>query len=393
MQINPFKLERYFAKYEFSVKYLLSPSDCESLSMSELLQWADPESLSLWDELRLGYTESPGHPLLRAEVARLYPTLSADNVMIAAPEEAIFIAMHTLLKPGDHIVSIFPAYQSLYEIARAIGCEVTPWTFKLGTSGWQLDLDQLEHMLTDNTRLLVLNFPHNPTGYLPTRPEMDAIVALARKRNLPIFCDEMYRFLEYDLARRLPAMCDLYERGISLSGLSKSFALPGLRLGWLATQERALLERWLAFKDYTTICNSAPGEILGLMALRARESIVARNLSIILKNMSIAEQFFAEQGERFVWIKPQAGSIAFPRWIAGTPVEEFCQAVLEQQSVMIVPGSLFDFPGNHFRLGLGRRIFAEALERVGDYLKTGGQCECNALGKEGQLPPVKAGGL
>src|SRR5512136_914699 len=127
MQITPFKLERYFAQYEFKVKYLLSPSDCESLSMAELLQRADPDSLALWNELRLGYTESPGHPVLRAEVARLYQTIAPDDVMIAAPEEAIFVAMHTLLRPGDHVVSIFPAYQSLYELARALGCQVTPW--------------------------------------------------------------------------------------------------------------------------------------------------------------------------------------------------------------------------------------------------------------------------
>ncbi|MBN1890212.1 MAG: aminotransferase class I/II-fold pyridoxal phosphate-dependent enzyme [Thermoflexales bacterium] len=372
MQINPFKLERYFARYEFNVKYLLSPSDCESMPMSELLQMADPASLSLWNELRLGYTESPGHPLLRAEAACLYQTIDADHVMIAAPEEAIFIAMHTLLKPGDHIVSVFPAYQSLYEIARAIGCEVTPWTFELGPSGWRLDLDHLEGLLTDHTRLLVLNFPHNPTGYLPSRSELDSIVEAARKRGLYIFCDEMYRFLEYDPARRLPAMCDLYEKGISLSGLSKSFALPGLRLGWLATQERALLERWLTFKDYTTICHSAPSEILGIMALRAKEGIVARNLGIIQGNLKIAERFFAEHADWLAWIEPQAGPITFPRWTGDISVEQFCQAVLEQQSVMIVPGSLFDFPGNHFRLGLGRKNLGEALERVGACLSSFG---------------------
>jgi aspartate/methionine/tyrosine aminotransferase len=371
MQINPFKLERYFAQYEFKVKYLLSPSDCESLSMGELLQLADPDSLALWNELRLSYTESPGHPTLRTEVSRLYQTITADDVMIAVPEEAIFIAMQSLLEPGDHVVSVFPAYQSLYEIARTIGCDVTLWTLELSADSWRLDLDHLERALTERTRLLVLNFPHNPTGFLPSRQELDSIVELARKRGLYIFCDEMYRLLEYDPARRLTPMCDLYEKGISLSGLSKAFALPGLRLGWLATQERALLERWLVLKDYTTICSSAPSEILGIMALRAKETIAARNLGIIRENLKIAEQFFARQGERFVWIRPQAGSIAFPRWVGGIPVEQFCQRVLEQQGVMIVPGSIFDFPGDHFRLGLGRVNLPQALECVSDYLKMG----------------------
>ena len=270
MRIAPFKLERYFAQYEFKVKYLLSPSDCESLSMAELLHLADPDSLKLWNELRLSYTESPGHPILRDEVSRLYEIIAPDDVMIATPEEAIFVAMHTLLRPGDQVVSIFPAYQSLYEIARAIGCDVTPWTLGLDASGWRLDLGQLGHALTERTRLIVLNFPHNPTGYLPARDELEAIVHLARKRGLYVFCDEMYRWMEYDPARRLPAMCDLYEKGISLSGLSKTFGLPGLRIGWLVTRERALVEQFLAFKDYTTICSSAPSEVLSIMALRAR---------------------------------------------------------------------------------------------------------------------------
>jgi len=364
MQITPFKLERYFAQYEFKVKYLLSPSDCESLSMAELLQLADSDSLTLWNELRLGYTESPGHPVLRAEVSRLYQTISPNDVMIAAPEEAIFIAMQTLLGPADHVVSISPAYQSLYEIAQAIGCDVTPWTFKLDANGWRLDLDQLERALTERTRLIVLNFPHNPTGYVPSRDELNSIVELARKRSLYVFCDEMYRLLEYDPARWLPAMCDLYERGISLSGMSKAFGLPGLRIGWLATRQPALMEQFLAFKDYTTICSSAPSEALAIMALRAKDVIVARNLAIIQDNLKIAERFFMEQGDRFVWIRPQAGSIAFPRWAGGTPVEQFCQSALEQQGVMIVPGSIFDFPGNHFRVGLGRKNFGEALGRV-----------------------------
>jgi aspartate/methionine/tyrosine aminotransferase len=226
----------------------------------------------------------------------------------------------------------------------------------------------LERALTVRTQLIVLNFPHNPTGYLPSRDELNAIVELARKRGLTIFCDEMYRLLEYDPACRLPTMCDLYEKGISLSGMSKTFGLPGLRIGWLATRERALLERFLAFKDYTTICSSAPSEVLSLMALRAQDAIVARNLAIVQDNLKIAEQFFAEHGDRFVWVRPQAGSVAFPQWVGGTPVEQFCQGMLDQPGVMIVPGSLFDFPGNHFRVGLGRRNFRQALERVRDSL-------------------------
>ena len=368
MLLNQFKLERYFAEYEFKMKYLLSPSDCESLSLSELLQLADADSLKLWEELRLGYTESQGHPDLRAEVARFYPRLSPDGIMIAVPEEAIFIAMQTLLSPGDQVIAVFPAYQSLYEIARAIGCQVIPWKFELGTFGWGLDLDDLESNITDHTRLIVVNFPHNPTGYLPTHSDLQRIIELARKRGIYLFSDEMYRLLEYEPDKRLPTVASIYERGISLSGLSKTFALPGLRLGWLATQDRALIDRWLAFKDYTTICHSAPSEVLGLIALRAKEAIIQRNLGIIQENLQHAGRFFAERQDLFTWIRPTAGSVAFPQWAGNTPVESFCQNMLDQAGVMIVPGSIFDFPGDHFRIGLGRKNLPDVLERISDYL-------------------------
>ena len=243
MQITDFKLERYFAAYEFKVRYLLSASDCEALTLAELLAMADPATLDLWRDLSLGYTESQGHPLLREEVARLYSGIAPDETLIAAPEELIFIAMNVLLAPGDHVIATFPGYQSLYEVAGALGAAVTRWALTPSASGWQLDLAALERSITPRTRLLVINFPHNPTGHLPTAAELDAIIALARRHNLHIFSDEMYRLLEYDPAERLPSVADLYERGIALSGLSKSFALPGLRIGWLASHDRDFLAR------------------------------------------------------------------------------------------------------------------------------------------------------
>ena len=368
MQIRPFKLERYFAEYEFRIQYLLSPSDCESITLPELLGMADAESLAHWQNLSLGYTESAGHPLLRTEIAKLYTSVSADNLVVAAPEEAIFVAMNTLLRPGDHVIAISPAYQSLYEVAHAIGCTVTPWPVTLQDKQWTLDVNQLETLITPATRLLVINFPHNPTGYLPTEAELQSIVAVARRHQLRIFSDEMYRWLEYDPTQQLPALCDLYEHGVSLAGLSKAFALPGLRIGWLATQETALTQAFLAFKDYTTICNSAPSEILGLMALRNQKTILTRNQQIVQDNLVIADQFFARYPQLFLWPKPSAGSTAFPRWLGEGSVEAFCQNVLNQQGVMIVPDTMFDQANNHFRIGLGRRNFGEALARVEQYL-------------------------
>jgi aspartate/methionine/tyrosine aminotransferase len=253
-------------------------------------------------------------------------------------------------------------------VARALGCTVTPWPLEHDGAGWRLDLDALERTLTPRTRLLVINFPHNPTGYLPTANELSAVLRVAIRHSLFVFSDEMYRLLEYDPTDRLPSVADLYERGLALSGISKSFALPGLRIGWLVARDRELLRRCTAFHDYTTICNSAPSEILAIMALRAKERILARNLDIIRTNLAAAERFFGAHADLFTWLPPRAGSVAFPRLRIDLPVANFCQDVLAKKSVMIVPGGMFGHAGNHFRVGLGRTTFREALAQIESYL-------------------------
>jgi aspartate/methionine/tyrosine aminotransferase len=361
--MNPFLLERYFARYEFSAASLLSPSDCESLTLRELLGMADPEILDLWERLSLGYTESPGHPLLREEIAHHYTTISPGQVLVAAPEEAIFIAMNVLLAPGDKVIVLEPAYQSLHEVARSLGARVIPWKLVPHDGGWQLDLDELHRAFSARTRLLVLNFPHNPTGYLPSKGEYSAILQMAADAGAMVFLDEMYRGLEYHDEDQLPAACDLGEHALSLSGVSKSYALPGLRIGWLAARQPGLVQRLQAFKDYTTICSSAPSEILALAALRAKETILARNRTIVRDNLHLASKFFGDHTDQFDWYAPLAGSVAFPRWKGAGSIEDLCQHAVETQGVMVVPGSMFGFAGEHFRVGLGRMNFSDALER------------------------------
>lgn len=369
-ELPPFRLERYFAEYEFKVKCLLSASDCEGMTLQELLDLGDADSLQRWSGMKLGYTESQGLPVLREEIAAHYAALTADDILLAAPEECIYIAMNTLLRAGDHVIAIAPAYQSLHEVARAIGCEVTRWQVRNDGTSWYLDMEELARAIRPETRLLVINFPHNPTGYLPSRAVLDDILNLAARHGLYVFSDEMYRWLEYDSTLTLPAVCAQYERGITLAGVSKSLALPGLRIGWLAMRDRAMLLKWLTFKDYTTICSSAPSEVLALIAMRARDVIVKRNLDIISANLEIADQFFSDFKPVFRWHRPQAGSVAFPQWTGGLPVEDFCRQVLDEYGVMIVPGVLFDMPGGFFRLGLGRANFKYGIKMLRTYLNT-----------------------
>lgn len=370
MHIEPFKLERYFSKHEFTAPHLLCSSDCEPLTLTELLAMGDDESLFLWESLRLGYTEPQGYPILREEATKFYSTIDADEVLVAAPEEGIFIAMNSVLGKGDHVITTFPGYQSLYEIAASIGCEVERWTPERG-DGWTFDLDALKALVKKSTKLIVVNLPHNPTGATLNRSDFEELMKVAGENGITVFSDEMYRFLEYDDADRLPSASDIYDNAVSLFGLSKTFSLAGLRIGWLTTKNRKLLESFAAFKDYTTICSSAPSEILALMAIRSSEAIRDKNLSRIRSNLALLNDFFRKHSDLFEWIRPKAGPIAFPALRGGADVSEFCDDLIRRKGVMLLPGSVYDYEGSNFRVGFGREGIAEALAKLEEYIGEG----------------------
>ena len=367
MKLEPFVLERYFAKHEFSAKYLLSSSDCEAFYMEELLESADAQSLRLWENLKLGYTDSSGHPVLRESIADIYNGIAADNILVVIPEEGIFLAMNALLKPGDHIVCTFPGYQSLYALARSMGCDVSLWKPN-EDRGWHFSLRQLENLIRDDTKMVVVNFPHNPTGYMPSHDEYESLIDLVRQSGAYLFSDEMYRFLELDREAMLPAGCEVYHKAISLSGLSKTFGLPGLRIGWVATRDHKILEQMRLLKDYTTICNSAPSEILGLMAVRNRENIIARQMARIRANIKILDDFFSHYRDCMCWNRPLGGSICFPRMSITDDTFEFCETLIRETGIMLVPSKVFNYGNHHVRIGFGRENFPEIIERFSAYV-------------------------
>jgi aspartate/methionine/tyrosine aminotransferase len=368
MRIADFALERYFARWEFAVEHLLCASDVQGVPMGDLLALADDETRELWDRLTLGYTESTGHPLLRREIAGLYEGLDAEDVLVfAGAEEAIFCLMNALAGPGDHVVATWPGYQSLFEVARAAGADVTLHELH-EADGWALDVDRLLSSLTPATRLVVVNAPHNPTGMLPTAGEWAALTGALEARGIHLLADEVYRWLEFDDADRLPAGAEAFERGISLGVMSKSFAMAGLRIGWLATRDRDVLARCMAMKDYTTICSSAPSEILALIGLRARDRILARSRGIVEAGLDRLDDFFVDWADRFEWVRPRAGSVGFPRLtVPGLRIDDWAAGLVEAEGVLLLPGSQFGHPGNHFRVGFGRTDVAEALEGLERY--------------------------
>jgi aspartate/methionine/tyrosine aminotransferase len=365
VRIADFALERYFARWEFSARYLLCASDVQGYPMAELLGLADDETRGLWDGLALGYTESTGHPLLRREIASLYETIEPDEVLtFAGAEEAIFCLMNLLVGSGDHAVVTWPGYQSLYEVARAAGAEVTLHELH-EANGWAIDLQLLRRQVTPRTRVIVVNLPHNPTGMLADRATFEGLVALAAETGAHLLVDEVYRGLELDPADQLPTGADAATRGISLGVMSKSFALAGLRIGWLTTHDRDLFDRVSRFKDYTTICSSAPSEVLAIIALRARDEVLARSRSIVAANLDQLDGFFDDWADRFTWVRPRAGSIGYPRLtVPGVRIDDWAAELVEAEGVLLLPGSQFGHPGSHFRIGFGRTDLPEALTRL-----------------------------
>jgi aspartate/methionine/tyrosine aminotransferase len=366
MKLEAFKLERYFARYEFTAPYLLCTSDCESMTLDELLA-LEPGARERFGDLWLGYTESLGDPALREAIASLYTNIDSDQVLVhSGAEEAIFNFMNVALSPGDHIIVHAPYYQSLGTVAQGIGARVTLWQGD-PDNGWALDLETLEGLVTPQTRVVVLNVPHNPTGYLSTEKFLRELSRMSDAHGFVVFSDEVYRGLELDPADRLPAFADIDARGISLGVMSKTYGLAGLRIGWIATRNREIFEEMAAFKDYTSICSSAPSEFLSTLALRHATSIGERNLGIIRHNLDLLDDFFAEHRELFAWSRPRAGSIAFPELLQGN-IDVLCADLVEKAGVLLVPGTMYGEGYNHFRVGFGRKNFGEGLERFHDYL-------------------------
>ena len=373
MKPSPFKLERFFAKYEFKAPYLLCSSDPESFSIEELLSY-EPGSIEGFKKQYLGYTETQGGPELRHEITKLYEKINPENVLVhSGAEEGIFIFMNVALEKGDHVIVQFPIYQSLYEIAKTIGCEITKWTVN-ENENWELDLDFLKQNIKKNTKAIIINIPHNPTGYLMNKSKLEALVKIAKEHNLYIFSDEVYRFLEYKKEERLPAICDLYENGISIGGMSKAFALPGLRICWTCTKNEKVLGDMAAFKDYTTICTSAPSEYLSIIALKNKEKILKRNLEIIAGNLKILNAFFERYKNLFKVNEPKAGTMAFPKINLDVDIEKFCTDLVEKKGVFLLPSTKYDFGNKNFRIGFGRKNMPECLTKLEEYCKIYLEC-------------------
>lgn len=368
MKIAPFETEHFFARYEFNTPYQLCNSDCESVTIRELLTLAG-DSLEQLGEERLVYTESQGNPELRARIAGTYANVSKEDIVVlGTPVEGIYLAARTLLDPGDEVVVLSPAYDALTRLFEHVAGEaaVKRWNFRPGADAWELDLDELRELISTRTRLIVVNFPHNPTGYLPGRDFQRSLLDLAEQHGLHVFYDEMYFGLVHAGTEPLPSAADVSRRAIVLSGLSKTYGLPGLRCGWLVVQDRELLEQFMNWKFYTSICPPAPVEYLSIAALGVWETLRDRNIARIAKNLAVADEFFERWPGVFTWRRPQAGSTALVGWNVPS-VEELADELATREGILIQSARMLGSDDQHMRFGFGRDNFPEALSRFEDW--------------------------
>jgi aspartate/methionine/tyrosine aminotransferase len=362
-----FRLEVFFSRWEFAARHVLTASDAQSMSLGELLALGTDEDRTAFERISLGYVPTWGGDELRQAIASTYAALRPEDVLaFAGAQEGLFWLMQEAAGPGDHVLLTVPGYQSIESLALATGAQVTGLALD-PENGWFLDLDRLTRALRPNTRLVAVNFPHNPSGAVPDHATFKSLVALCEARGIRLFCDEVHRGLELDPARRLTQAADLSPVAVSLNVTSKSYGLAGLRVGWLASRDRALLARLERRKHYTSISNSGPSEFLTTLALRHGEAIQARNRSIIARNLPLFDAFFERWIELFDWERPQGGCICFPRYKGAEGVEAFCRNLVEQAGVLLAPASLFrsslaDTPTDRFRVGVGRSDPEPALE-------------------------------
>jgi len=369
MKIAAFETEQFFARYEFTTPWQLCNSDCESITIEELLSLAGG-SLEDFGQQRLGYTESQGHPDLRAAIAATYKTIDPLSVVVlGTPVEGIYLAARALLEPGDEVIVLSPAYDALINMFEHVVGEnqVKKWKFRSTEAQWSLDLDDLRALITARTKMIVVNFPHNPTGYLPSAAMQKALCDIVEEHDLWLFSDEMYSGLVHSGTEAIPSAADVSKKTIVLSGLSKTHGLPGLRCGWLTIQDEAARENIMNWKYYTSICPPMPSEYLAIAALRVWQTLRDRNVARIEKNLELAGAFFARWPQLFTWRRPMAGSTALVAYDVPS-VEAVATHLAQEEGILIHPGRILGSDDHHMRIGLGRDGFAQALTQFERWL-------------------------
>ena len=361
-----YALGAFLARWYPTTRHDLAASESETWHVPELLASADPDDEKRWQDLHLGYTDPRGAHWLRERLAQGYDRIDADSIVnFAGAQEAIGLTLRALLGPDDHAIIILPAYQPS-EVALTTLCETTGVALDANRD-WALDLDRIEAAIRPNTRVILMNFPNNPTGKLISRGLLHDLITICRRHGIWLINDEVYRLIDRNPAHRLPCVADLYERGVSIDALSKSMGLPGLRVGWMACRDAALIARATELKQIASLCLAAPSEVLAHIALGAADKILGRNRAIATRNLIELERLLGDYESQFDWTRPDGGVIGYVRYRGREGVEAFATRLARDAGVLVLPSSvwrssLVALPDNRFRVGFGRRNCPSAFD-------------------------------
>lgn len=371
MRVETFELERWMTQWETVVRYDLAESGIHPLSMRELIAFnGDEGTLDNLLDLRLGYSEARGTEELRALLAATYDNTSPDEILVTTGAiEANYLLFNTLLDPGDHVVAVYPAYQQLYSVPRAIGCDVDLWTLRQ-ENDFRFDLDELERLVNDRTKLIVINSPHNPTGSVLSPDELARVYQIAERAGAWVMGDEAYRWLSLPDGEQLAApVRDLGARGISVGTLSKPFGLPGLRIGWMAAPAEVVNACW-AQRDYISLSPGKLSDALAVLALRNRDRIFARTKAISSANLTVLETWIKEREGLVDWVRPRGGLLGLLHYHLNVSSMKLADRLAAEASVMLAPGAAFGYE-DHLRVGLGQEPdhFKEGLAVTASFLE------------------------
>ena len=372
MEIKAFEVEEWMNKYEDDAKYNIAETCVESLKVGELLDIASIERDEFFGKLaetKLTYGAIPGSAALREEITKLYHSKKTiDNVIVTnGGIGANFLALFTLVRPGDEIVAVYPTYQQLYSLPEALGAKVRRLRLE-PEDGYIPDMNKLRTLVKSNTRAIVINTPNNPTGACFGEEIMREIAEIAGKAGAWVVCDEVYRGLEHEGSYSVPSIADIYEKGVSTSSMSKVYSLAGLRLGWV-TADEAFIKECFKHRDYNIISCGMIDDALALIALKNKEKILGRNLKIVRENKKVLADWVESTGG-ISFVLPNAGTTALIKYDHDMASEDLCRRMFEYNGAFVVPGSCFEFE-NHFRIGYApkKEVLIEGLAAVSAFLQ------------------------
>lgn len=359
------ELHEWFATTEGRFELSLSHSACQPLHVAELL---DEAELKAFAEVGLAYGAFEGLAELRQLIAGDYETIDPSQVLtFNGPSEAIYTFMQAILEPGDQIVVPSPVFHPLQAIARQIGCNIKEWRAADELS-CTFDVDGLAAICDQSTKLIVINFPHNPSGQTVSESEFHRILEIAQSVDAVVFSDEAFRLLELPPHSTLPAACDLYNKAVSMTGMSKPFGLGGLRIGWLATKSDSIRKAVRQYRYNTAEMTNTPCQWLACRALQKSDEILTRNRKTITANLDRLAAFVETHNDTLSLFRPKAGTMALVEQQTKLTSTEFCERVLDEQRLFLIPGRPLGISDSLLRFGLGMSDFSQGLERLGQFL-------------------------